>query len=153
MRRITHIVIHCSATVEGKNFTAKDIDRWHKRRGWRGIGYHYVMGLDGTIEEGRPQWKIGAHVKGHNRHTIGICYIGGLDKRLAPKDTRTIPQKKAMLALLWELKKTYKNAQIVGHRDFSPDLNGNGIIEPFEFIKACPCFDAKEEYNILNDKR
>ncbi|CAA0253986.1 N-acetylmuramoyl-L-alanine amidase [Tenacibaculum maritimum] len=149
MRRIKHIVVHCSATVEGRSFTAKDIDRWHKQRGWLGNGYHYVIGLDGTVEKGRPDWKIGAHVKGHNRNSIGVVYIGGLDKNFTPKDTRTQAQKEALCYLLKKLRSNYPEALIVGHRDFSKDLNGNGVIEPFEFSKSCPCFDAKEEYKYL----
>lgn len=149
MRHIKYIVIHATATVEGKNFRAKDIDRWHKSRGWRGIGYHYVVGLDGTIEKGRPDWRIGAHVKGNNRNSIGVVYIGGLSKQKAPKDTRTPAQKQALRYLLKSLKKKYPEAEIVGHRDFSPDLNGNGIIEPFEYLKHCPCYDAKQEYKQL----
>ena len=146
MRRIKHIVIHCSATVEGQDFSAHDIDRWHKGRGWSGIGYHYVVRLDGSIEEGRPEWKIGAHVKGKNRHSIGVVYIGGVDKSLTPKDTRTTKQKGALKDLLKTLKQRFPSATILGHRDFSTDKNKNGIIEPFEFIKACPCFNVKTEY-------
>lgn len=147
MRVINHIVVHATATKEHQEFDAKDIDRWHKERGWSGIGYHYVVKLDGTIEKGRPVAKIGAHVKGHNHDSIGVVYVGGLDAKLAPKDTRTPAQKKALAALLCDLKKEHPKADISGHRDFSPDLNNNGIIEPFEFLKACPCFDAKTEYN------
>lgn len=146
MRRIDYIVMHATATVEGKNFTAKDIDLWHKKRGWKGIGYHYVILLDGTIEKGRPDATIGAHVKGFNRYSIGIAYVGGLDKNLSPKDTRTFKQKVAQKLLLRKLKQQHPKAQILGHRDFSKDLNGNGIIEPFEFMKACPCYDAKTEH-------
>lgn len=149
MRKIKKIVIHCTATVQGKHFTASDIDRWHKQRGWKGIGYHYVIGIDGTIQQGRPEHKIGAHVKGHNRNTIGVVYVGGLNNKLTPTDTRTLKQKKALHKLLKELKAKYPKAEIVGHRDFSKDINGNGKIEPFEFIKACPCFDAKTEYKTL----
>ncbi|MDB0601078.1 N-acetylmuramoyl-L-alanine amidase [Tenacibaculum maritimum] len=149
MRLIKHIVVHCSATIERQSFTAKDIDRWHKQRGWKGNGYHYVIGLNGAVEKGRPDWQIGAHVKGYNRHSIGVVYIGGLAKNLAPKDTRTHAQKYALQTLLKNLKQKYPFAKIVGHRDFSKDLNGNGVIEPFEFQKACPCFDAKNEYKIL----
>ncbi|WP_233860999.1 N-acetylmuramoyl-L-alanine amidase [Tenacibaculum piscium] len=149
MRKIKHIVVHCSATKEGKSFTAKDIDSWHKKRGWSGIGYHYVILLDGTIEKGRPDWKIGAHVKEANRNSIGVVYIGGLDENLAPKDTRTSAQKKALKELLKTLKNSFKDAEILGHRDFSKDKNNNGIIEPFEFMKACPCFDVKKEYKNL----
>lgn len=151
MRTINHLVIHCSATVEGKDFNAKDIDRWHKQKGWKGIGYHYVIKLDGTIEKGRPDSEIGAHVQGHNTNSIGICYIGGIDKNLAPKDTRTAAQKTALYKLLCDLKDTYPKAKILGHREFSKDLNGNGIIEPFEFSKACPSFNASLEYKNLCD--
>lgn len=149
MRKINTIVVHCTATVEGKDFTAADIDSWHKNRGWRGIGYHYVVRLNGAIEQGRKEETVGAHVRGHNRNSIGVSYIGGLDKDLKAKDTRTAAQKKALIELLSELKKKYPKAMIVGHRDFSPDTNNNGIIEPFEFIKECPCFDAKKEYENL----
>ncbi len=149
MRNIQYIVVHCSATQEGKDFSASDIDRWHKKKGWKGIGYHYVIRLNGEIETGRAENVIGAHVKGHNRNSIGVVYIGGLDQSLAPKDTRTAVQKASLNCLLRELKEKYPQAQILGHRDFSPDKNGNGIIEPFEFIKVCPSFDAKKEYHDL----
>ncbi len=149
MRFIKHIVIHCTATIESISYTAKDINRWHKKRGWNGIGYHFVIGLDGTIEKGRPLYKVGAHVKGYNKESIGIVYVGGLDKNKIPKDTRTARQKTAILKLLNKLKQKYPNADILGHRDFSPDKNGNGKIEPFEYTKECPCFDAKEEYKNL----
>lgn len=152
MRTIKHIVIHCSATRAGKYFNAKDIDRWHRERGWNGIGYHYVILLDGTIELGRDVSKQGAHVKGYNKHSIGICYIGGLDAHGKPKDTRTLEQKISMFCLLQDLKDQYITADILGHRDFSEDQNRNGIIEPFEFIKYCPCFNAKEEYKNLKNE-
>jgi len=146
MRTIKHIVIHSTATKEGVDFDANDINNWHLQRGWSGIGYHYVVKLDGTIEKGRPDWKVGAHVKGFNRNSIGVVYVGGLSEELAPKDTRTEEQKTSLSCLLYELKEKYPKAEILGHRDFSTDLNNNGVIEPFEFIKQCPCFDAKEEY-------
>lgn len=93
MRKINQIIVHCSATPEGKNFNANDIDRWHKERGFDCIGYHYVIDLDGTIEKGRPIEKVGAHVKGHNSNSIGVCYIGGLaSDGKTPKDTRTVEQ-------------------------------------------------------------
>lgn len=139
-------MIHCSATKEGKYFDAKDIDNWHKNIGWKGIGYHYVIRLDGAIEVGRPLFQRGAHVRGYNKYSIGICYIGGLDKDGKAKDTRTVAQKLAMFCLLQDLKEKFESAEILGHRDLSKDLNGNGVIEPFEFTKMCPCFDAKKEY-------
>ena len=133
MRKITEIIVHCSATPEGQNFTAEDIDRWHKQKGWQGIGYHYVIELDGSVHKGRNEEVIGAHCLGHNAYSIGVCYIGGLDKwTKASKDTRTDAQKQALIDLLKSLKEKYPNAIIYGHRDFSK--------------KDCPCFDAKNEY-------
>lgn len=149
MRDIKYIAVHCSATIEGKYYDAEDFDAWHKRRGWSGIGYHKVVLLDGTIQDGRPLEKIGAHVGGFNSKSIGIVYVGGLDKNKKPKDTRTPEQKEAMLKLLTELSEQFPGAIIQGHRDFSPDRDGDGIIEPHEWIKACPCFDAKKEYKHL----
>ena len=149
MRDIKYIVVHATATKQGQNFTAKDIDRWHKQRGWSGIGYHYVIDIYGNLEKGRPENRIGAHVKGYNRNSIGVVYVGGLNKNLAPKDTRTNAQKEALKTLLKSLKTRYPKAKILGHRDFSKDLNGNGFLEPFEFIKTCPCYDAKTEYKTL----
>lgn len=149
MRRIDYIVVHCSATIEGLYFDVSDIDAWHKKRGWSGIGYHYAVLLDGKVQKGRPETQMGAHVKGHNKNSIGVCYIGGLGKDLAPKDTRTGLQKESLLKLLKQLKNKYPKAKILGHRDFSEDLNNNGIIEPFEFSKSCPCFDAYNTYKNL----
>ncbi|WP_314280050.1 N-acetylmuramoyl-L-alanine amidase [Capnocytophaga leadbetteri] len=137
-RQIKYLVVHCSATPEGRNHTAKDIDAWHRQRGFDRIGYNYVIRLDGTVEEGRDVNKIPSHVKGYNKESIGICYIGGIDKNtLQPKDTRTPAQKEALKKLLIELKKMYPQAEILGHRDF-PNV-----------AKACPCFNAKFEYKNL----
>lgn len=146
MRVINHIVVHCTATKEHQEVSAADIDRWHKQRGWSGIGYHYVVKLDGTVEKGRSDSQIGAHVKGHNTDSIGVVYVGGLDKNGKAKDTRTDAQKKTLRGLLGMLKGDFPKAKISGHRDFSKDLNGNGIIEPFEYEKQCPCFNAITEY-------
>lgn len=134
MRQINYIIIHCSATKAGQDFRAKDIDRWHRERGWDGIGYHKVIDLDGTIESGRSEAKPGAHCKGHNSDSIGICYIGGLDKNGKPADTRTELQKAALAGLVAGYKRRFPNAKVVGHRDM-PNVH-----------KACPCFNAKEEY-------
>ena len=135
MRTITEIIIHCSATPEGKDYTVEDIDRWHKARGWRCIGYHYVVYRDGSVHEGRPIQEVGAHCTGRNAHSIGICYIGGLDSQKKPKDTRTEAQKAALLDLLKEFRARYPGIPIKGHRDYSN--------------KACPCFDAHSEYKDL----
>lgn len=132
MRRIDEIIVHCSATPRGRNVTASDIDRWHRERGWNGIGYHYVVGLDGNIEPGRDENEIGAHCKGHNAHSIGICYIGGLssDGNVAI-DTRTDEQRVALTKLIMLLKERYPDAKVYGHRDFAK--------------KDCPCFDVHKE--------
>ena len=133
MRAIDTIIVHCSATPEGKPFTVADIDRWHRQRGFDCIGYHYVIYLDGTLHAGRPIQQIGAHCQGHNARSIGVCYIGGLaaDGK-TPKDTRTREQRETLLSLLKQLKSQFPNARIRGHRDFA--------------AKACPSFDATKEY-------
>lgn len=147
-RLLLRIIIHCSATPEGKDFTAKDINTWHINRGWKSIGYHFVILLDGTIEVGRPLNQIGAHTLGFNKDSIGICYIGGLDKDgKTPKDTRTPEQIKSMHWLVEELTRKHPSIiEVKGHRDYSPDKNGDGIIEPWEWLKACPCFDVIPEF-------
>lgn len=141
MRKIDLIVVHCSATYPDMNIGAVEIDKWHKERGWSGIGYHYVVKRDGTIEEGRPVEKIGAHAHGFNSHSIGVCWVGGLDEDVADSasDNRTEEQRMSMLNLLGGLKSLYPDAEIVGHRDLP------------RVTKSCPCFDAKEEYSILNN--
>ena len=154
-RVITDIVVHCTASKENVHLTVEQIRAMHTApkskggRGWSDIGYHYVVYLDGTVHEGRDVSISGAHVSGHNAHSIGIVYVGGLDCKGKAKDTRTEEQKAALLALLVDLRKLYPEARISGHRDFSPDLNGDGVIEPKEWIKECPCFDAKLEYRYL----
>ena len=136
MRKINEIIVHCAATREDRDFTVEDITRWHKARGFATIGYHYVIYRDGSIHEGRPLEQIGAHCVGHNKHSIGICYIGGCaSDGKTPKDTRTPEQKEALLALLRRLKAQFPNATIHGHRDFA--------------AKACPSFDAFREYRQL----
>ena len=136
MRKINEIIVHCAATREGRDFTVEDITRWHKARGFATIGYHYVIYRDGSIHEGRPLEQIGAHCVGHNKHSIGICYIGGCaSDGKTPKDTRTPEQKEALLALLRRLKARFPNATIHGHREFA--------------AKACPSFDAFREYRQL----
>lgn len=148
-RPIYGIVVHCSATPEGRDVTAATIRSWHLAKGWADIGYHFVIRLDGSIETGRPLAKAGAHVEGHNARTIGICYVGGTDAAGSSKDTRTPEQRKALIALLRTLRARFPRATIKGHRDYSPDLNGNGRVDSFEWIKACPSFDAAREYASL----
>lgn len=130
--KIKEIIIHCSATPAGRDHTAADIDRWHKARGFRCIGYHYVIRLDGTVEPGRPESEAGAHCLGHNSFSIGICYIGGVaaDGK-TPADTRTEFQKASMRRLVAELRRRYPGASVHGHREFAN--------------KACPSFDVSRD--------
>jgi len=135
-RYINEIIVHCTASKEGVPLTVEAIRRMHMReRGWSDIGYHYVVSLDGSIHEGRNVDIAGAHCSGHNTHSIGVVYVGGLDKGGKPKDTRTESQKEGLLKLLKELKRLYPKATIHGHREYAN--------------KACPCFDAKREYGQL----
>jgi len=147
MREINTVVIHCTATKEGVDIGAKEIDGWHKDKGWSGIGYHYVFLLDGSVEVGRPEENQGAHVKGDNEDTIGAVYVGGLSRDLKPKDTRTDAQKKSLRCFVENMRNSFPGVSIKGHRDYSPDKNGNGIIEPSEWFKDCPCFDVEKEYS------
>lgn len=132
MRRIDEIIVHCTATPQGMAVSVSDIDRWHRQRGFAGIGYHFVVYLDGTVHTGRPIDRAGAHCKGHNAYSIGVCFVGGLDVQGCPMDTRTPEQKIALHGLMVALKTQYPNAKVYGHRHFAN--------------KACPCFDAEKEY-------
>lgn len=138
MRKINEIIVHCTATAEGKDFTVDDITRWHKARGFKTIGYHYVVYRDGSVHAGRPENEIGAHCVGHNADSIGVVYVGGLaaDGK-TPKDTRTGAQKQALRDLLKRLAGKYHlpKGSIHGHRDYA--------------AKACPCFDARGEYRSI----
>lgn len=136
MRKIENLVVHCAYTPEGKNFTIDDIKRWHvEERGWSDIGYHVVIHLDGTVHQGRPDEVIGAGVFGHNKNSIHLCYIGGMDADIKePKDTRNQQQKESLRFMLQFYKNLYPIASIKGHRDFK------GV------TKECPCFDAQSEY-------
>ena len=152
---IDSIVIHCSATREGVDVRESDIDKWHKERGFKCTGYHYVIDLDGTVEVGRPTSMDGAHCntagvsgKAYNKHSIGICYVGGLDKNGKAKDTRTPAQKRAMHELVMNLIEVYPIVDVLGHRDASPDKNHDGKITKNEWIKECPCFDVRAEFPI-----
>lgn len=133
MRKIDEIIVHCSATPEGMEFGVKDIDFWHRQRGFKCIGYHYVVTLNGEIQCGRPIAEVGAHCLGHNVRSIGVCYVGGCGADgKTPKDTRTSAQKLALMALIRNLKTQFPKASVHGHREFAN--------------KACPCFDAASEY-------
>lgn len=127
-----YIVVHTTATPEGKDFTRADIDRMHRQRGFTGIGYHYLIRLDGTVEVGRPENTVGAHVAGHNHNSVSLSYVGGVDAKGRSKDTRTPAQTAAMIKLIRELLTRYPKAEVLGHRDFP------GV------AKDCPCFDTRK---------
>ena len=162
MRDIREIIIHCADTPEGRNNTVADITAWHKARGFRTIGYHFVIYLDGSIHKGRPIEEVGAHCKegGHNRHSIGICYIGGRTADMKEnKDTRTPEQKQALTRLLKELLSRFPRATIHGHREFTCKKNANGKCPGCAKMpdspnckyasKPCPSFNATREYLYL----
>lgn len=138
-----YIVVHVTATPPNSDIGVKEVRQMHLRRGFSDIGYHYVIRRDGTVERGRsPDNCIGAHVKGFNSISLGVSLVGGVDGRGRPQDNRTPQQSTALVALLKKLVAKYPHAKICGHRDLSPDRDGDGIIEPHEYLKACPCFDA-----------
>lgn len=136
------LVVHCSASGPTLDIGVIDIDRWHRQRGFDAVGYHYVIVRDGGLQRGRRESEIGAHVKGHNSRSIGICLVGGVDAGNRAQNNFTAPQFDTLKQLLATLKKRYPQARILGHRDLSPDLNGDGRITANEFLKDCPCFDV-----------
>lgn len=142
-RKINELIVHCTATKEGVDYTVDQIRAAHKQRGFSDIGYHYVVYRDGSIHLGRDVDIIGAHCEGHNANSIGIAYVGGLDKNGKAKDTRTPAQKAALISLLKELKRLYPNAKIIGHRSIWGESN------PSKWKKMCPCFNAISEYSNL----
>jgi N-acetylmuramoyl-L-alanine amidase len=154
MRDIDYLVVHCSATRNSQNFTAEDVKQWHLAKGWNDIGYHYVIEHDGTVTKGRPEEQTGAHVKGYNTQSIGICLMGGIsDDTLAPDNTYTDNQLAELYRLLKKLQKKHarqvnwanninqvSEPMVLGHRDFP------GV------VKACPCFDVKPWYKEMKAK-
>lgn len=134
-RVINRIVIHCAATKECQDVKTETIRQWHLDKGWSDIGYHYVIELDGAYGIGRDENTIGAHVKGINSNSIGVCYIGGVDKEMNPKDTRTPEQINSLEILIKHLLLKYPDAELCGHNEFSS--------------KACPSFNVKKEYEYL----
>ena len=146
MRIINLIVVHCSATREDRTLSPEELDLMHRRRGFHGTGYHYYIRKDGMVHLTRPLERIGAHARGFNRTSIGICYEGGLDCRGRPADTRTPAQRATLRQLIGQLQEQFPGCRVCGHRDLSPDLNGNGEIEPEEWIKQCPCFEVAKEF-------
>jgi len=140
MRKITMIVLHCDGLRPNQHNSVKKIDDYHKSKGWKGIGYHFWVNRQGEVFTGRRLEEVGAHVVGHNSHSIGICYEGGLNAAGKEVDTRTPKQIRALRKKLEELHRLFPNALIVGHHDLNPG-------------KKCPCFDAVSEYWNLQQQR
>lgn len=147
MRQIKYIAVHCTAGSQKQ--TINDLKVEFKKKGWKYPGYHYVISPDGTITLLLDESLVSNGVKGYNSNLINVAYIGGIDSNGKAVDNRTETQKASLLSLLRHLHKKYPSAVIQGHRDFSPDTNGNGIVDQRERIKECPCFDAKVEYKDL----
>lgn len=148
MRTIKYIVLHCTATPQ--TTTIESIKRfWKEKLGWKNVGYHYIIKPDGGIVQLADLNTITNGVKGHNRYSVHISYIGGKEKN-KEKDNRTLDQKAAQVKLLRELKAKFPKAEILGHRDLSPDLNDDGIISPHEWTKWCPSFDVKKWLEEIN---
>lgn len=147
MRNIKYIAVHCTASSQ--HATIKELLLEFERKGWSKPGYHHIVDVNGKVFNTLSEDEVSNGVKGFNSNLINVAYIGGIDAKGKPVDNRTEEQKKSLLLLLKALKEKYPNAIIQGHRDFSPDTNKNGIVDPWERIKACPCFDAKVEYKNL----
>lgn len=144
MRTIKYIAVHCTASHQ--SMTIEGLKQEFKRKGWVNPGYHYVISPDGKITQLLDENEVSNGVKGFNSVSINVAYIGGIDRTGKPIDNRTDAQKASLRSLLKLLHKKYPTAMIQGHRDFSPDLNKDGKITPNEWMKACPCFNAREEY-------
>lgn len=146
MRHINLIVVHCSATNPHQDIGVNEIDQWHRDRGWRGCGYHAVIRRNGTLEHGRDITDVGAHAYGYNKHSIGVCVVGGVDINGQAANNFTREQLHTLRGYLDALSSIFKEAEIKGHRDLSPDVDGDGVIESWEWQKQCPSFDVTEWY-------
>ncbi len=146
VRPVNLIVVHCTASRCDHRLTPDELEREHLQRGFNGCGYHFYITGEGIIHPMRPLDRIGAHARGFNARSIGIAYEGGLLPDGTPADTRTPEQRESLRFLIRQLLGLYPTSTVCGHRDLSPDLNSNGVIEPQEWVKQCPCFDAAQEY-------
>jgi len=145
MRKINLIVIHCTASRNGWPVSIQTVAEWHRQRGFKAVGYHYLIGVDGHVDVGRDEEQPGAHAKGHNAHSIGVCLVGGLggpDKLNPGQFTEAAWE--SLRITVQDLMDRYPGARVVGHRDLSPDLDGDGQVEPHEWTKLCPAFDVQD---------
>lgn len=144
VHEIKLIVVHCSATPRSWDLTAEDINKMHRKRGFKEIGYHFFIRRSGLLEVGRDLDEQGAHVKGHNANSWGVCLAGGLDRAGKAENNFTQAQFQTLRSILTMLRAMSPDAEILGHRDLSPDIDGDGVIEEWEWLKQCPCFDVRE---------
>jgi N-acetylmuramoyl-L-alanine amidase len=153
MIQINNIVIHCSATREDQDYTFAQLDADHRKRGFKqGCGYNLYIRRDGTVHMGRPFGATLAHATGYNNDSFAICYEGGLDTKGKPKDTRTPQQRQVLMTAVLFCKLLAPKARVLGHRDLSPDRNGDGKITKDEWLKDCPCFEVGFEYGDYTPK-
>lgn len=138
----SRIVIHCSATPPSLDIGAKEIDSWHRDKGWAGIGYHEVIRRDGRIEMGRDYSQIGAHAKGFNHESLGIVMVGGVSEDNKAESNYTPEQWRSLQITVKHKALLYPGVEFNGHRDLSPDVDGDGVIGPKDWLKMCPCFDV-----------
>lgn len=143
-RRIKRIVIHCTATPQSA--TTSQLMRGFKERGWAAPGYHLLVLPAGSIRQLWPLDRVANGARGYNATSVHVAWVGGVDASGRPTDNRTPAQRAALRELVRRLARRFPGAEIVGHRDLSPDLNGNGIVDPWERVKECPCFDVRSEY-------
>jgi len=136
MRNIKYIVIHCTATQPNTKKEAI-LSYWKNTLKWKTVGYHRLIDANGVINELAKYEQITNGVKGYNSESIHFSYIGGIDESGRPKDTRTLKQKESLLYLIKQAKKQFPNAIVQGHKDFK------GV------AKACPSFEAKNEYKVI----
>lgn len=151
MRSIRYIFIHCTGTKP--TATVEAVSRGFEARGWSRPGYHYVIAADGTVSQLLDEEQIANGVMGYNSTSVHIAYIGGIDERGRAADTRTPRQRERLVSLAGELQRRYPGARLLGHRDISPDTNGNGRVDPEERIKECPCYDVASEAGLGRDRR
>jgi len=130
MRDIDKIIIHCSATKPDMDIGVVEIDQWHRLRGFDGVGYHTIIRRNGYKEQGRPLIRVGAHARGFNAHSIGICMVGGVDENNKPENNFAMEQFRTLIDELIVLKEQFPDAEILGHRDL-PGVN-----------KDCPCINV-----------
>jgi len=150
---IKYLVVHCSASKPKTPVDVATITRWHLDRGFLKIGYHYVILRDGTVQKGRKDSEVGAHVAGRNTGSLGICMVGGLNDTTGKAENNfTVEQFDSLATLLTQLTGVHPKAEVLGHRDLSPDTNGNGKVDKHEWVKVCPCFDTREWWETIQTK-